>query len=871
MPPNGHIDNEGVEQFYYIDEVGNVVKATDKFLRTKAIARMLRNNGPMAAEIWGEDANLDELTDDEIENAYWASGHQGVLGDLSWDTYSGQDYLHTIYTTHMLPLQEQNQASAGVFSREGKDDPYLTPEKYWVDNKVSWFDDPDHNRLATLFHKNKPVSAGWYVVSIDEMLQEGPLGEASGTGVELLNAYNVNTRETALFRTTPRPLYDPLEDHDVQFIQTTGMLPFQPPEGQSFLEIEGGTDPTNGRRFISKILVRDSDGTVLDAGIEYIRDANDEFIIDPTWVDPETIEAQPQWTPDGEWLFKWQDGGMLHYDPSNPDAEDGWVTGLPPDAALPDQIANMLASGIDESTGREWYSYWDTKTNTIKYEFGSPQDFLKADAGGDPQITYANGMAVRQQNGTPQVWENGEWRNGVPPNTVSEVMADGTVGIFDLNTGQLISNLGTPYSTFTDQRDFAEDQRQFNVEETRRNRQFAVEQDLADRELAARNYFNTVNDLSANYRTLLQTSPQLANAATQQGQLVADILASGGDVLARTFFTRGGISPLPEITQADLLENLSREFQNIATFETEAIEAGNQRRADAEERRAREEWEAYKTQFDLDRVAQYGKYRNEMQPTTKEETVRTGTNQAYEDAMQANLQGYQDYAANILAEGDQGAAIIAAGLVADAGGDPDDPAQVADMLSTITQAATGASDLASTHIAASQLGWKADYIDPNDPKYSTFGTKTITTQPDPMSPEAWRAANPAQPMSYEAWLTGGGPSFTFSAPMSVPEFPTFSPPTQQEIIGWADATQPPAVQAMFQGTMPTPLSFGDIPVPTLQQLNTLTPAEREMYNTSLLARGNVDLDTVRQAARTQFGPPSMDRSRDLARFRGYSV
>ena len=790
-------------RFYYIDANGNIAFAATEEDRAAAVDAIVASEGSPF----------------QTADQYWNSSLE-VGGVAIWEKNAD------VWDLGFTRQEEQKGQGSGQGSGDGgstAQEPYLHFKKEdYLDEegKVKWFDNPEHNRLADLFHKKFPKDANYWVVGIEKMLDS----QGRETGFEVLDVFQSGTGKHVLYRRTGG-----IDGEN--FIQTDGIIP-DPTAGQSVQTLSLSTNPATGELYSIKVLTDDQGEYLGDPYIDYHGE------IDPNW--------------------------------------------SPPPEPVDKRIRNQIASGITD--GGQPYVVYQNDDGTLDTEFGDVQKQFQTAA--EPSaVEYVNGVPTRlSAGGNPQIYDSTtkNWVDGLPPDTVSQVLEDGRTVIKDLRTGEVVQDLGTSYSTFIDRRDAAEDVRQFNVGEARLNRQFAAtedrmanefaaEQDLASRELAARNYFETLGDLSANYRTLVQTSPQLANAATQQGQLVADILASGGDVLARTFFTRGGISPLPEITQSDLLQNLANEFKNIAQFEADAVTAENQRQLAAETRRAEEEFNAYQKQFDLDREAQYGQYVNEMQPTTSEETVRTGTNQAYEDAVQANLQGYQDYAANILAEGDQGAAIIAAGMVADAGGDPSDPAQVAAMVETIAQAATGASDLASTHTAASQLGWQADFIDPNDPRYSTFGTRTITTQPDPMSKSEWMAANPAQPLGYNKWFTDVGPSFTFSQPMSVPQVPTFDAPSQQELITFARATAPPAVQAMFQGTMPPALRFGHIPVPTLQQFSALTPAEMQNYQTNLLAEANIDLDTIRQASRQQFGTPSMDRSRDLARFRGYSV
>ena len=156
---------------------------------------------------------------------------------------------------------------------------------------------------------------------------------------------------------------------------------------------------------------------------------------------------------------------------------------------------------------------------------------------------------------------------------------------FETTEGRLADQFRQSFGL--EQQRFGEDVRQFDTGFGETQRQFdTTEENRMERTLAANNYFNSLEELGRNYRTFIQTAPQMANAATNQGQLIADILRSGGDVLARTYFTRGGISPLPEITQADLINNLNSEMAKIQQFEVDATTAENRRRVAADQQRA---------------------------------------------------------------------------------------------------------------------------------------------------------------------------------------------------------------------------------------------------------------------------------------------
>lgn len=455
-------------------------------------------------------------------------------------------------------------------------------------------------------------------------------------------------------------------------------------------------------------------------------------------------------------------------------------------------------------------------------------------------------------------------------------------------TGRIVGDsLGTSYDVFSGERGFGEDVRQFNVTDARlrdqfaktfglqerqfgedvrqfdttfgeTQRQFDTQENRMERTLAANNYFNSLEELGRNYRTFIQTAPQMANAATNQGQLIADILRSGGDVLARTYFTRGGISPLPEITQADLINNLNSEMAKIQQFEVDATTAENRRRSAADEQRARDEFTQFKAARDADARAAYGRFVNEMQPTYGEETVYSGTNQAYTDAVTAN-QSHQKSFADAIAGAQQ--AVDSYTLFEQQG------TMTPEMEAAKAQAQQTLSSLLA---AQGQLG----VPDPSDPKYAVYDTVQTSTMPDAPGFSEWLSASEefgGPQMGFEQWSTQVGPSFAPTPLLNVPQVPVPDQVTQAELIQQSRATTPPAVASVLSGQMPTPMQFGGLPLPTFQQLQALTPTEQQMLNTRLMTEFNVPLEDVAWQSRRQFGTPSMERNRDLARFRGYAV
>ena len=464
----------------------------------------------------------------------------------------------------------------------------------------------------------------------------------------------------------------------------------------------------------------------------------------------------------------------------------------------------------------------------------------------------------------------------------------------DMRTGEQMGDfLGQSYDAFADTRDFTqrasqfettedrladqfrqsfgleqqrfgEDQRQFDTGFGETQRQFDTTEGRMERTLAANNYFNSLEELGRNYRTFIQTAPQMANAATNQGQLIADILRSGGDVLARTYFTRGGISPLPEITQADLINNLNSEMAKIQQYEVDATTAENRRREAADLQRAQGEYAQFKSARQLEAQRAYDQYKAGSRPYQVSSEVSTPNVAGFEAARDK----YRDETAGQLSDMAKSFAQLP-DFVIDKQFGGMDRQTLSDMADEAAGAvrAGGAVDTDTVETLGLQ------YTGPQQSQFMDTQTVSETVTPQVKEYSDWLTTSQfgTPTMGFDQWSTQVGPSFAPTPLLNVPQVPVPHQMTQPELIQNVKATTPPAVASVLSGQMPTPMQFGGLPLPTFQQLQALTPTEQEMLNTRLLTEFNVPLEDVAWQSRRQFGTPSMERNRDLARFRGYAV
>jgi hypothetical protein len=388
---------------------------------------------------------------------------------------------------------------------------------------------------------------------------------------------------------------------------------------------------------------------------------------------------------------------------------------------------------------------------------------------------------------------------------------------------------------------FGEQQRQFNVNTQEAALQRIAQGRAAEEANATQRYFSSLEELGRNYRTMIETSPAMANAATNQGELIRNILKEGGDVLARTYFTRGGMSPLPEITQADLINNLNDEMVQLQEFEINAVNQENRRIQRADRDRAR---------------AEYQTFVNAEMAKPQETVAKSRFDQQGYDEM---LGSWDEYVSS-----DEYAAAIAAGEEAQAALNAfsfEDAMQAALVRDPNTGEVINATE--AQQIAQAQK---------NELQSAVAQAASATTMPDEgMFTENWSELAPRNISTFDQWYDAGGASFGPSSLLTPPKLNIPRRVFQDQLIADARATTPPAVTSVMSGQMPTPLSFGNMPLPTFQQLQALTPTEQQMFNQRLMTEYNVPLADVAFQSQRQFGEPSAGRSRDLAKFRGYSV
>ena len=555
--------------------------------------------------------------------------------------------------------------------------------------------------------------------------------------------------------------------------------------------------------------------------------------------------------------------------------------------------------------GIQWITYTD-KDGTWQQDANDPKNRTKVGASADT-ARFVDGRLIDTKQGEdgvnrPVWWDEtanndaGGWVDGYAPEGRQQLTIHTTAYGEDVlidEEGNQQGSLGISRDYIKEQAAFGENQRQFNVAESGRDSRFyaglgedarqfdtSFGEDVRqfdttfgedvrqfdtsfgenvrqfDESMAADKYFNTLEELGRNYRTLVQTSPELANAATQQGELIRNILTQGGDVLARTFFTRGGQSPLPEITMADLINNVYDEANKIKMFERQSIEDENMRRMVGDMQQGKSAYDVYARDEMLKPPPQT---RQDFFDETSFNTAMSNfdPNFAYTETAEQQAQRAQND--QVISQAPNTIAAIqsalSTGTIA-AGGNATravTDAEVAPLQEEVRKQQAAVQEAIRSNAQINSYSYQ-----PQAPTREQFTTTTFTDAERPI-------------MDFQNWWGQNQGQFNQTPMLSVPDVPTPNYTTQEQLIAQSRATTPPAVQSLLSGQNPSPLQFGGMPLPTFQQLQSLTPDEQQMFNQRLMTEFNVPLSDVAFQSQRQFSAPSMDRNRDLAKFRGYSV
>lgn len=153
------------------------------------------------------------------------------------------------------------------------------------------------------------------------------------------------------------------------------------------------------------------------------------------------------------------------------------------------------------------------------------------------------------------------------PNIQTLTGDDGITYGFNPQTGELTPLRQTGFAATDPERTFAEGVRQFDTSQ-------ANALAIAREGQAAANTRNTQSETEANRRGVLsaqtsgfqsvnQLAPQLGTLALQNAEFTRDVTRNPSDYIARAFFQRGAQSPLPQVSQADILNQLRANIQGF--------------------------------------------------------------------------------------------------------------------------------------------------------------------------------------------------------------------------------------------------------------------------------------------------------------------
>lgn len=355
---------------------------------------------------------------------------------------------------------------------------------------------------------------------------------------------------------------------------------------------------------------------------------------------------------------------------------------------------------------------------------------------------------------------------------------------------------GFGYASIDPERSFDEGVRQFDTTEAGLNaRNAATERGASERAALAEQGARDRAALNAQvqgFQSINTLAPQLGTLALNNANFTRDVLKEGGDYLARAYFQRGGQSPLPTISQADIINQLRA---NIGGF-----------------------------QGALSSYQGMGGFA----PTTT--APKAPVTETFVDpgraVVPAPVKVPQPTAQEVLA----------------ARTTPGFAQRVEDVRTRVAGAKGGVPGFAEgghTTEPMMKVGEKGDeiIINPTNAPIAIIPHEDVS--------DRMRKGAPG--------FQDGTGLYDFSR-FTAPTLPTPAQANQSDLVSLARDTAPPAVTSLAMGNRPDPMRFG-FALPTPEGLGDLTNFERDAYKTYLNVVEQTSLEDVEKQVNRQFGRP----------------
>lgn len=155
-----------------------------------------------------------------------------------------------------------------------------------------------------------------------------------------------------------------------------------------------------------------------------------------------------------------------------------------------------------------------------------------------------------------------------PNLTTVENKADGHTYLIDSQTGNLVRDLGQfGYAQVDPRQAAAQEQANLAAQMQNQQAQFAANYGQQAAQLAESSRANRMQEYLNQQRLVQEAANAETNYLLNESQQIQEILRNPADFVARAFFQRGANSPLPQVTQADLINRLQ---QNRPRFDVGA-------------------------------------------------------------------------------------------------------------------------------------------------------------------------------------------------------------------------------------------------------------------------------------------------------------
>lgn len=372
-----------------------------------------------------------------------------------------------------------------------------------------------------------------------------------------------------------------------------------------------------------------------------------------------------------------------------------------------------------------------------------------------------------------------------------------------------------------------------------------------------------LNSATQGFQSINQLAPQLGQLAIDNAKFTRDVTTTPADFLYRAFATRGGTSPLPQVTQSDLINNLANNISQynkvLAGFNVQVPEY------------TPKPYVPPQVGFVAPPVQQPAAAPPQATPTPPPVVQPPVQPEVPASSfVQPEVRPQPSYLGEpVFAEG----GVTRAPVFKVGDSKSGKPTGFEEIIVNPTNAPLAVLPNEAVRgrmpgFADGTVNQPSFYWDPGkqnivaaDSQFeapSSFGRYTNPSNIGGATDFGYQPPQAPTQAPVKPAMAPQMPRLSFAAPQ-LPSQPTV---TQDELKALELKNRPPAIASLLQGQMPTPLNVG-FAVPTPQMYNALTPDEKAAFATTLATQYNLAPSDVETSIMQRFGSPSQRTARQI--------